>query len=170
MSYDKKELLKLLNKQTSINSNLTRRSGQLDETIDKLNTEFTEKDNSELFETLKELEDEEKSSSRNLEEITDMEDFIDESQLGNSSFSVIQSSDPVKLINPKKLCSNEGGGCGNPFCSNFKAADCLLENIMEVLNTHLIPPPWGKALLIPGIIGSILLLLVYLQYKKFMKK
>ena len=36
MSYDKKDLLKLLNKQKSINSNLSRRIDELDETIDNI--------------------------------------------------------------------------------------------------------------------------------------
>lgn len=171
MSYDKKDLLKLLNKQKSINSNLSRRIDELDGTIDNLNTEFTEKKNNEMVETLKELKDEEKSSSKNLEEISEIEDLIDEKQIGSSSFSVIKESDPVKVLNPNKFCTGKGGGCGNPFCSNFEAADCLEATIMGFLNTHIIPPPFGgKALMIPGIATGIILLFIYLQYKKFMQK
>jgi hypothetical protein len=120
MSCSKEDLLKLLNKQKSLNKEFKDNNTSFNSDLQK---DLTKANNiSDLLSSHSKLEKTKTETSRNLNEIKKCENSLPSNMI---EFSVVSGrSSGIKKINVDKLCAEGGTGCGSAVCSNYPKSKC----------------------------------------------
>ncbi len=120
MSCTKDDVLKLLNKQKSLNNELKENITSFNS---DLQTDLSKANNiNSMLSSHSKLEEVKKKTSRNLNEIKKCENNLPSNMI---EFSVVSGrSNGIQKINVDKLCAEGGIGCGSDVCSNYPGSKC----------------------------------------------